>query len=171
MPQMFSQLSHPSPLKNANCRSSVLSRFQRSEILTIVPRLQPPVSIHRRHKLKLILSPSHHIPRDPSSCGPPSGSNASGCPTLSAANENASGTPSCVSPLIPSASICFHEFGDSLRPGHSRIVCTLVPHHHGKQHPHAPAMKVRHHLLDAATPPGIDRIMSCWLRLSIPILG
>ena len=29
MPQTFSQLSQPSPLKKANCRSSVLSRFQR----------------------------------------------------------------------------------------------------------------------------------------------
>src|SRR6185437_12444428 len=34
-PQMFSQLSHPSPLKKAYCRSSVLLRFQRSEMLTM----------------------------------------------------------------------------------------------------------------------------------------
>src|SRR5271170_5390826 len=35
MPQMFSQLSQPTPLKKANCRSSVLSRFQRSEMFTM----------------------------------------------------------------------------------------------------------------------------------------
>src|SRR5260370_42169949 len=35
MPQIFSQLSQPIPLKNANCRSAVLSRFQRSEMFTM----------------------------------------------------------------------------------------------------------------------------------------
>ena len=35
IPQMFSQLSQPTPLKKANCRSSVLSRFQRSEMFTM----------------------------------------------------------------------------------------------------------------------------------------
>src|SRR5450631_3387490 len=35
MPQMFSQLSHPTPLKKANCKLSVLSRFQRSEMFTM----------------------------------------------------------------------------------------------------------------------------------------
>src|SRR5271166_6900381 len=35
MPQMFSQLSQPTPLKKANCRSSVLSRFQRCEMFTM----------------------------------------------------------------------------------------------------------------------------------------
>src|ERR1700761_7956447 len=35
MPQTFSQLPQPTPLKNANCRSFVLSRFQRSEIFTM----------------------------------------------------------------------------------------------------------------------------------------
>src|SRR5580698_11240741 len=35
IPQIFSQLSQPTPLKKANCRSSVLSRFQRSEMFTM----------------------------------------------------------------------------------------------------------------------------------------
>src|ERR1700756_3627635 len=35
MPQMFSQLSQPTPLKNANCKLSVLSRFHRSEMFTM----------------------------------------------------------------------------------------------------------------------------------------
>src|SRR3981081_445027 len=35
MPQIFSQLSQPTPLKKASCRSSVLLRFQRSEMLTM----------------------------------------------------------------------------------------------------------------------------------------
>src|SRR5579872_132077 len=35
IPQMFSQLSQPTPLKKANCRLSVLSRFQRSEMFTM----------------------------------------------------------------------------------------------------------------------------------------
>src|ERR1700749_2457322 len=35
IPQIFSQLSQPTPLKNANCRLSVLSRFQRSEMFTM----------------------------------------------------------------------------------------------------------------------------------------
>ena len=35
MPQMFSQLSQPTPLKKAYCRSSVLLRLQRSEMLTM----------------------------------------------------------------------------------------------------------------------------------------
>src|SRR5713101_7784056 len=35
IPQIFSQLSQPTPLKKANCRLSVLSRFQRSEMLTM----------------------------------------------------------------------------------------------------------------------------------------
>src|ERR1700730_5322333 len=34
MPQMFPQLSHPTPLKG-NCKSSVSLRFQRSEMLTM----------------------------------------------------------------------------------------------------------------------------------------
>ena len=41
MPQMFSQLSQPTPLKKANCRSSVLLRFQRSEMLTMWRDLEP----------------------------------------------------------------------------------------------------------------------------------
>ena len=35
MPQTFSQLSQPTPLKKANCRSLVLSWFQRSLMLTM----------------------------------------------------------------------------------------------------------------------------------------
>src|SRR6267154_6249052 len=35
IPQIFSQDSQPMPLKKANCRLSVLSCFQRSEIFTI----------------------------------------------------------------------------------------------------------------------------------------
>src|ERR1035438_4763304 len=35
MPQTFSQLSQPTPLKKANCRSLVLSSFQRSLMLTM----------------------------------------------------------------------------------------------------------------------------------------
>src|SRR5882724_11462441 len=35
MPQTFSQLSQPMPLKNATCRSSVLTRFQRSQMFAI----------------------------------------------------------------------------------------------------------------------------------------
>src|SRR5271163_1528612 len=35
MPQMFSQLSQPTPLKNANWRSSVLLRAQRCEMFTM----------------------------------------------------------------------------------------------------------------------------------------
>ena len=42
-----------------------------------------------------------------SSLGLPSGSKASGWPIFSAAAEKPSGTPSCVSPLMPSASISF----------------------------------------------------------------
>ena len=42
-----------------------------------------------------------------SSLGLTSGSKTSGWPILSAAIEKPSGTPSCVSPLTPSASICF----------------------------------------------------------------
>src|SRR5579862_7332357 len=35
IPQTFSQLSQPTPLKKANCRSPVLSRFQRCETFTM----------------------------------------------------------------------------------------------------------------------------------------
>src|ERR1022692_3415159 len=35
IPHTFSQLSQPTPLKKANCRLSVLSCFQRSEMFTI----------------------------------------------------------------------------------------------------------------------------------------
>src|SRR5580704_10535067 len=107
MPQIFSQLSQPTPLKNANCRLLVLLRFQRSEILTIFR-----VSSH------LYLSTSGvngywYCPQvitfqaSASSEGPPSGSKASGRPALSAAREKASGTPSWVSPLTPSAPTSF----------------------------------------------------------------
>ena len=39
-----------------------------------------------------------------------------------------------------------HQFGDRMRPRHSRIARSLVPHHHRKQHAHAAAMEVRDHL-------------------------
>src|SRR5271157_2265084 len=35
MPQMFSQVSYPTPLKNAYCKLSVLSLFQRSHTFTM----------------------------------------------------------------------------------------------------------------------------------------
>src|SRR5208283_5530066 len=96
IPQIYSQLSQPTPLKKATCRSSVLSRFQRCEIFTICR-----VSSHLYLSTRGVNGNSYwpHVMTfhaKASSDGPPSGSKASGWPTLSAANEKAKGTPSCV---------------------------------------------------------------------------
>ena len=95
-----------------------------------------------------------------SSLGLPSGSKASGCPIFSAASEKPSGTPSCVSPLMPSASICFHQRGNGIRPWLARIVRAFVPHHHGEEHAHAAAMEIRDHLAHAfdAAGHGLDHL-------------
>src|SRR5271170_4325684 len=94
IPQTFSQLSQPIPLKNANCRSLVLSRFQRSEIFTMWRDSSHLYLSTRGTNGKLYCPQVITFHASASSDGPSSGSKASGCPTLSEAVENANGTPS-----------------------------------------------------------------------------
>ena len=61
----------------------------------------------------------------------------------------ASGTPSWVSPLMPSASISAISSATASGHGLPGIARSLVPHHHRKQHLDAAAVKIRHHLAHA----------------------
>src|ERR1017187_3716911 len=94
IPQMFSQLSQPTPLKKANWRSLVLSRFQRSEIFTMWRGSSHLYLSTMGTNGKLYCPQVKTFHAKASSEGPSSGSKASGCPTLSAATEKARGTPS-----------------------------------------------------------------------------
>ena len=62
MPQILSQLSQPTPLKNANCRLSVLSFFQRSEMFTMWRGSSHLYLSTMGNERVLILPPGHHVP-------------------------------------------------------------------------------------------------------------
>ena len=57
MPQIFSQLSQPTPLKKANCRSLVFVAVPAIGDIYHVPRFEPLVLVHQGRKGKLSIAP------------------------------------------------------------------------------------------------------------------
>ncbi len=81
-----------------------------------------------------------------SSDGPPSGSNASGCPILSAAMRKRE-RHSVLRVAVDSVGPDFrHQFRNRIGPRLAGIARALVPHHHRKQHFHAAPVEIRDHL-------------------------
>ena len=126
-----------------------------------VAGLKPLVAVDHGDEGKAVLAPGHHVPTE----GLVAGAafrlerRADGR-WLSAASEKPSGTPSCVSPLMPSASIAFMSAAMACGQGWSGCVRSFVPHHHGEEHAHAAAMEVGDHLANAfnAAGHGLDHL-------------
>ena len=167
----FSQLSQPTPLKNANWRSEVLSRFQRSLMLTMWRGSSHLYLSTMGMNGKLYWPQFSTFHASASSLGLPSGSKARGWPAFSAASENPSGTPSCVSPLMPSAPICF--ISPATASGHG-CEGSCVPWSHiiiGNSTRTPRRWKSATICRTPSIPPGMDPTISSWLRSSMPMFG
>ena len=161
MPQTFSQLSQPTPLKKANWRSSVLSRFQRSRDVDHVARFQPFETIHRGHKRKLILPPGHHIPGDCLIGGAAFGLK---CQRMAdfLGGQREGQRHAILRIAVDAVGVdLLHEFRDGLRPG---LPGSRVPWSHiimGNSTRTPRRWKSATICCTPATPPGMERTMSC----------
>jgi hypothetical protein len=114
-----------------------------------VARFKPAIFIDRWSKLKLVLPPGQHIPGQRFIGGPVLGLKSQRMAHLVRGQGKRQGDAVLGIAVNAVSADLLHEGGDRVRPGATWISRSLVPHHHGKQHPHAAEMKVSNHLLQA----------------------